>query len=42
MIHCLFEDNQRNIWIGSSNGLEIYNLTTQKKNILLTKKTASC
>ena len=31
VIHCLFEDNQRNIWIGSSNGLEIYNLTTQKK-----------
>lgn len=34
VIRCLFEDNQRNIWIGNSIGLEIYNLTTKKKELL--------
>ena len=33
-ISCLFEDNRRNIWIGSGNGLEIYNLITKKKDFL--------
>ena len=34
VIYCLFEDNQRNVWIGSNNGLEIYNLITKKKDFL--------
>ncbi|MDL2212624.1 response regulator [Bacteroides sp. OttesenSCG-928-N06] len=33
-IYCLFEDNRRNIWIGSNNGLEIYNPVTGEKNLL--------
>lgn len=30
-VYCLFEDNCRNVWIGSDNGLEIYNLDTKEK-----------
>lgn len=33
-IFCLFEDNDRNIWIGTNEGLEIYNLDTKGKRIL--------
>lgn len=33
-IYCLFEDDHRNIWIGSDNGLEIYNLDTKKQSFL--------
>lgn len=40
VIYCLFEDNQRNVWIGSNNGLEIYNLITKKK-IFSIKRTAN-
>lgn len=34
IIFCLFEDNCRNVWIGTDAGLEIYNLVTNEKSYL--------
>lgn len=33
-VFCLFEDDQKNIWIATDNGLEIYNLETKEKTFL--------
>lgn len=33
-VFSLFEDNQRNVWMGTSKGIEIYNLQTEKKRFL--------
>lgn len=35
-IYALFEDDKRNIWIGTNRGIEIYNLDTKEKKVINT------
>lgn len=36
MVFALFEDDKRNIWIGTDYGIEVYNLQTREKSFLHT------